>query len=161
MEQAFEQAKYVSKDGWEGFNASGIRKAMISACRLVDFKMTLAKLSIFVEQDGWDAKEPQIPLVRIYGDSVQQEDIGRVANGNAYIICRPAYYQWHAFVRIRWDKDQFTLQDVGNLLTRVGQQVGICEGRPDSKDSAGVGWGLFSVETEAEGKAAQLKARGA
>jgi len=29
---------------------------------------------------------------------------------------------------------------------RVGQQVGICEGRPDSKNSAGMGWGLFTLE---------------
>ena len=37
-------------------------------------------------------------------------------------------------------------QDVTNLLMRVGQQVGIGEGRPDSKNSAGMGWGTFNVE---------------
>jgi len=31
------------------------------------------------------------------------------------------------------------------LLARVGMQVGIGEGRPDSKNSAGMGWGLFEV----------------
>ena len=51
----FNEARYINKDGWDGFNAVAIRKAMISACRLVDFKMTLAKLSIFVMQDGWQA----------------------------------------------------------------------------------------------------------
>jgi hypothetical protein len=34
---------------------------------------------------------------------------------------------------------------------RVGIQVGICEGRPDSKNSAGMGWGTFKlVNSEAE-----------
>jgi hypothetical protein len=52
---------------------------------------------------------------------------------------------WEAKVRIRFDGDQFTLTDVTNLLMRVGLQVGIGEGRPDSKMSTGMGWGMFEV----------------
>jgi hypothetical protein len=46
---------------------------------------------------------------------------------------------------VSFDADQFALGDIGNLLVRVGMQVGIGEGRPDSKKSAGMGWGLFEV----------------
>jgi len=141
----FDDARYVSTEGWDGFNASAIRNAMISACRLVGFKMTLAKLSVFVLPDGWDAKEPQIPLIRIYGKPVKQEDMARVQTGQPYVTVRPAYHDWSAKIKIRWDTDQFTLQDVSNLLMRVGMQVGICEGRPDSKNSAGMGWGAFDL----------------
>jgi len=35
---------------------------------------------------------------------------------------------------------------VTNLLSRVGMQVGIGEGRPFSKNSAGMGWGTFELE---------------
>src|ERR1035437_3742166 len=80
----FEEARYRAKDGWDGFNASGIRSAMISACRLIGFKMTLAKMSVFVEADGWDAQEPQIPLIRIYGKAAKQEDMARVETGQPY-----------------------------------------------------------------------------
>jgi len=139
------ESRYISKEGWDGFHAGAIRSAMISACRLVNFKMTLAKLSIFIIQDGWDKKEPQIPLVRIYGDSIKQEDIARVETGQPYVTVRAAYHDWSAKVRIRWDADQFTIDDIFNLLTRVGLQVGLCEGRPDSKKSTGMGWGLFNV----------------
>lgn len=142
----YQEAKYVSEEGWEGFHAGAIRGAMISACRLVGFKMTLAKLSVFVVQDGWDAQEPQIPLVRIYGKSHQQEDMARVETGQPYVAVRAAYRNWSAKVKIRWDADQFTHDDIYNLLYRVGIQVGICEGRPDSKKSAGMGWGLFEVK---------------
>jgi hypothetical protein len=145
----YRDAKYVSKEGWEGFHASAIRNAMISACRLVNFKMTLAKLSVFVEQDGWDKDEPQIPLIRIYGDSVKQEDRANVETGQPYVCVRAAYRTWHANVKIRWDADQFTLADISNLLARVGLQVGIGEGRPDSKNSAGMGWGLFKIAESA------------
>ena len=147
-DELFEEARYTSRQGWDGFHAAAIRNAAISACRLVGFKMTLAKLSIFCEADGVDAKEPQIPLVRIYGEPVKQEDMARVETGQPYVTVRAAYHDWSAKVRIRFDADQFSLEDVTNLLARVGSQVGIGEGRPDSPNSAGMGWGLFEVERQ-------------
>jgi hypothetical protein len=41
--------------------------------------------------------------------------------------------------------DQFKMADVLNLVSRCGMQVGIGAGRPDSKASAGCGFGLFNV----------------
>ena len=145
-DQTFNDARYISKEGWDGFHAGSVRNAMISACRLVGFKMTLAKLSVFVLQDGWDAAEPQIPLIRIYGKAVRQDDMARVETGQPYVTIRAAYHDWSARVKIRWDKDQFTIEDVSSLISRVGMQVGIGEGRPDSKNSAGMGWGTFDLE---------------
>lgn len=145
-DDTFNEARYVSPQGWDGFHAAAIRNAMISACRLVGFKMTLAKMSIFVEADGWDKTEPQIPLIKIIGKPVKQEDMARVETGQPYVTVRAAYHDWKARVKIRWDGDQFTISDITNLLSRVGLQVGIGEGRPDSKNSAGMGWGLFKIQ---------------
>ena len=144
-DDTYNESRYVSKDGWDGIHAGAFRNALISACRLVGFKMTLAKLSVFVEADGWDSAEPQIPLIRIYGKPVKQEDMARVETGQPYVTVRAAYHGWRCKLRIRWDADQFTIADIANLLSRVGLQVGIGEGRPDSKKSAGMGWGLFEV----------------
>jgi len=145
-DQTYNEARYRSPEGWDGFHAGSIRCALISACRLVGFKMTLAKLSLFVEADGRDAEQPQIPLIRIIGKPVKQEDMARVETGQPYCTIRAAYHDWSAKIRLRYDADQFTLEDVSNLLARVGMQVGIGEGRPDSKNSAGMGWGLFEIE---------------
>lgn len=145
-DDSYQEARYISRDGWDGFNAGAIRAALISACRLVGFKMTLAKLSLFVEADGQDATEPQIPLIRIIGDPIKQEDMARVETGQPYVTVRAAYHNWSANIRIRFDQDQFTGEDVSNLIARVGLQVGIGEGRPDSKNSAGMGWGMFKIE---------------
>ena len=145
-DETYNESRYISSEGWDGLHAGAIRNAMISACRLVNFKMTLAKLSIFVIQDGWDAQEPQIPLIRIYGKPVKQEDMARVETGQPYVTVRAAYHKWSAKIKIRFDSDQFTIDDIFNLLYRVGMQVGIGEGRPDSKKSAGMGWGLFEVK---------------
>jgi hypothetical protein len=147
-ERDAEDARYRDMDdGWEGMNAAAFRSAMISACRLVGFKMTLAKLSVFVEADGMDSHDG-LPLVRIYGKSRTFTAHTRNATGVVDIRARPQYAKWAAVLRIRYDRTQFTENDVANLIARVGGQVGIGAGRPDSKASAGCGWGLFEIVPE-------------
>ena len=139
-----EEARYRSGEKWEGVNAAAFRAGMISACRLVGFKMTLAKLSTFVEADGYDVQDG-IPLVRIYGKSETYTAHTRNATGVVDVRSRPMYREWACKLRVRYDMDQFSAQDVYNLVARVGGQVGLCEGRPDSKSSAGCGVGTFEV----------------
>lgn len=138
-------AQHISEEGWIGIPASSFRNASISACRIVGFKMTLGKLGLFVVADGLD-KDEGTPLVRIIGDPEPHEQHVRNATGVIDIRCRPMWRVWSAEPIIRWDADMFSAADILNLLSRVGQQVGIGEGRPDSKQSAGQGWGMFSVE---------------
>lgn len=148
-EATFNASRYISAQGWDGLNAASVRCAMISACRLVGFKMTLAKLSVFVEADGVDKLEPQFQLIRILNAKAKmQQDIARVETGQAYVCIRAAYHDWKAKIRIKFDGDQFTVADISNLLARVGQQVGLGEGRNDSKNSAGMGWGSFQIASE-------------
>ena len=150
-EAMYNDARYVSKDGWDGFNAAAVRNAMISACRLCGFKMTIAKLSLFVIADGLDKFEPQYNLIRIYGDRVRLDAIGRLANGAPNPVYRPMYFPWSAKLRVSFDSDQLALHDVANLLHRVGTQIGLCEGRYDSKNSAGQGWGCFELGKQSKG----------
>lgn len=141
----FIQAQHISTEGWIGIPAGAFRSAMISACRLVGFKMTLAKLSVFIEADGYD-KVDAIPLVKIAGDPQPHTMAVRNETGVADIRCRPMWKEWSVKLRVTYDEDQFSLSDVSNLLSRVGQQVGLGEGRHDSRDSAGLGWGCFKLE---------------
>jgi hypothetical protein len=144
-DDTYNEARYISKQGWDGFNVSSIRNAIIRACSLVNIKMTLAKLSLFVEADGRDAVEPEFGLIRIIGKPRKLEMVARVETGQAYVCVRPIYDEWSAKLRISFDADQFSLQDVTNLLARAGAQVGIGEGRNFSKNSAGMGWGSFKI----------------
>ena len=145
-----DQSRYYNSDkSWEGVNAAGFRAGMISACRLVGFKMTLAKLSVFVVQDDFDI-ELTTPLVRIYGKSSTNTSHTRNATGVVDVRARPIYPQWACALNIRFDADQFTATDIINRVSRVGLQVGIGEGRPDSKSSAGCGWGTFRVVPDDE-----------
>lgn len=144
----YEAACHVADDGWYGIPAPAFRSGLISACRLVNFKMTLAKLSVFIVADGFD-RDPneRAPLVKITkGKPRYTEMLVKNETGVADIRARPMWDEgWEAELRIRFDGDQFTVADVANLLRRVGEQVGIGEGRPDSKNSHGMGWGTFEV----------------
>lgn len=146
IDAEYEGAKHIMLDGTYGMPAPAFRSAMISACRLVGFQMTKAKLSVFVEPDGFDVDDGT-PLVTLVGEPEMHQAHVRLESGVASIAIRPMWREWSATVRIRFDLDQFSEQDVLNLLSRAGQQVGIGEGRPDSKKSHGMGWGLFEIVT--------------
>lgn len=142
------EATHYAEGGWAGVPASAFRAGLISTCRLLGFPMTLAKLSIFVEADGYERDRFGVqPLVKITKGKPKRTDFAvRNATGVADIRPRPMWDEgWEAVVTIRYDADQFTLDDVTNLLARMGEQVGIGAGRPDSKDSSGMGWGTFSI----------------
>lgn len=146
FEEEYEQAKHLTKEGWCGIPAPAFRAALISACRLVGFQMTKAKLSVFVQADGFD-NDDQTPLVKITkGEPEYFESTVRLETGVADIRPRPLWKPgWEAILTVTYDEDQFTLTDVSNLLMRAGMQVGVGEGRPDSKKSTGMGWGTFEV----------------
>ena len=153
----FNQARHISFDGWDGLNASAFRNACIDACRLVGFKMTMAKLSIFIEADGFD-KDEGTPLVRIFGGEPRKlESMVRLATGVCDISVRPQWIEWGAKLRFRYDADQFTADDVVNLVARAGTQVGVGEGRPSSHNSFGMGWGLFEISDEKSVRALESK----
>lgn len=143
----YRDACHVSTEGWYGFPASAVRNALISACRTVGFKMTLAKLSLFCVADGYD--EDGTGLVKITkGDPHPHYAHARNSDGSTDVRCRPMWDRgWEARITLRWDAEQFSASDVANLLARVGMQVGLGEGRPDSRMSAGQGWGTFNLVT--------------
>ena len=147
FQRCYEESIHRTKQKWCGIPAPAFRCAIISACRVVGFQMTRAKLSAFIEADGFDADDGT-PLVKITkGKPHYAEHVVRLPTGGKTDIRARAMWDegWEAKVRVKFDMDQFTLQDVTNLMVRAGLQVGVGEGRPDSKSSAGMGWGTFEV----------------
>ena len=140
-------ATHVSTAGWCGIPAAAFRNAMIRACSIAGAVMTKAKMSVFIEADGV-GEDGLTPLVQITkGEPMHTEMAVRINNTTTDIRARPMWAEgWEAVVRIRFDADQFTMTDVANLLVRAGLQVGILEGRPSSKDSNGMGWGMFMIK---------------
>lgn len=140
----YEGAMYRLPDGGYGIPAAAFRQACISACRTVGFKMTVAKLSLFIIQDGLDSFD-RTPLVRLTGKPEMSIMPVRNATGVADMRVRAMFPEWSATVTVEYDAGQMTLVDLSNLMARAGLQVGVGEGRPDSKNSAGIGMGRFKV----------------
>jgi hypothetical protein len=150
-EREYKAAVYETADGWHGIPSTAFRKAMISACRLVNFKMTIAKLCLFVVADGQD-KDDGTPLVRIQGEPHMVKVPVRNDDGSLDIRTMAMWDSWSADVTVRYDADQFSLQDVSNLLMRSGLQVGVGQGRPDGRNGAGMDWGMFQIAEADSGK---------
>jgi hypothetical protein len=146
---ACEEAKYKpAGENWPNgaLPATAFRTAMIDACRLVDFKMTVAKEAVFVVAEGYDVSDaiPLIPITKGKPEMFLQPL--KNTNGGTDIRSRPKWQPgWQAKIQIRYDSDMFSLEDVTNLLVRAGVQVGIGAGRPTSKKCSGCGWGTWKV----------------
>jgi hypothetical protein len=144
FESDYEAAMHRSTEGWLGIPAPSFRNALISACKIVGFVMTKAKLAVFIIADGIDVVDGT-PLVKIEGEPRIHQSYARNESGVADLRWRPMWEKWSAKVHIKWDADMFSAQDITNLMARAGGQVGIGEGRPDSPNSNGLGWGTFEV----------------
>lgn len=144
--QCFQLAQHISEKGWVGMPASAFRSALIRAISLVPGAppMTRAKCSLWILPDGF-GKTDQTPLVRINGKPEMDVRIVRNSNGSPDTRARPMFKKWSATLHIQYDAYQFALEDIYNLLERAGLGVGIGEGRNDSKNSCGMGWGSFTV----------------
>lgn len=142
--ELYQQALYRTRKGKCGIPAAAFRNAMIRACSLVGFAMTQAKMSVFVQADDVDSFDGT-PLVLIEGTPEPVMHPVRPAKGGADIRVRAMWRKWAATLRVEYDADQFQQDNVVNLLERAGVQVGVGEGRPSSKNSAGMGWGTFTT----------------
>lgn len=141
----YEDAKHISHEGWEGIHAAAFRNALISACRTCGVVMTRFKLTAFVRAQGYDRVD-NCPLVRIYGEAEKNVSPTRNATGVIDLRARPMYRDWYCDLELEYDAGMIDISSLANLLIRAGRQVGVGEGRWDSKQSAGVGWGQFVVE---------------
>lgn len=123
-----DNATHRLPNGGYGIPASAFRKAMISACRTCGFKMTLARLSVRVIADGCDPSDGT-QLVKITKGKPHRYDAAvRNSDGSADIRARPMFDPgWEATVRVQYDAGMFTIDDIANLMLRVGTQVGIGE----------------------------------
>lgn len=146
FDRCFRESMHTEANGRHGVPASCFRQALVSACRIVGFKMTLAKLALFIETDAIDADDASPLVLFTKGEPEHFESATRNETGVADIRVRGKWASgWEIDLVVKYDSDMFTESDVKNLLSRVGVQVGIGAGRPDSKTSCGQGWGTFEI----------------
>lgn len=146
FEAEYKGSMHVSTEGWYGIPCSAFRSALIRACSTCGVVMTQAKMCIFIEADGFEEVTGK-PLVKITkGKPAKFIDYVRNSNGSPDLRARARWAPgWEIKLRVKYDADLYSLSTVTNLLTRAGVSVGICAGRPFSSNSAGQGWGTFTI----------------
>jgi len=114
--------------------AGAIRNAIISAGRFADgIPMTRITGSVFF-------LDTLIPIE--FDQCVMREDMVRVGGkgpgtGTADLRYRPEYQGWRCKLRVQFNANVISLEQLLNLIQLAGFSVGICEWRPEKKGQAG------------------------
>lgn len=122
-----------------GFPSIGFKGAAVSACRFSDgVKMTEARGAFHVEGE----------LVRIDGTPNMREDMVRIGMGVADIRYRGEFKQWKATLKIRYNMNSLSPEQIVNLFNTAGFGVGVGEWRPEKNGQMGMFHVLTSVSDQ-------------
>jgi len=150
-EEDYKATLYQHKDGWYGMPATAFKGAAVNACRYTEgITMVMARGVIFVESDGSD--KDGIELVKVEGDGPHmREDMVRIGMLQSDIRHRGEWREWKTNVRVRYNANIITAEQIMNLFSLAGLHVGIGEGRPGAPKKS-MDWGMFHVATGKEAK---------
>jgi len=135
-EADYEACFYRTESGAYGFPAIGVKAAMVSACRFVDAKMTMARGAFHIDAE----------MLEVIGEPRPREDMVRVGMGTADIRYRPEFPEWRIPATIKFNAAVMSAEQIANLLNTAGFGVGIGEWRPEKNGS----YGRFHVGSSEE-----------
>lgn len=141
-EEEFNGARHLNELGQDCFPSDGIKAAVVRAGQLCGIPMTQSRQMFTITAPDGNNLTPIIsepPIMR--------KDIVRIAGGTADVRYRPEYKNWAIMLRVVFDADNITLEQVANLINRAGSFVGIGEWRILGKSSSGT-YGAFEVATD-------------
>lgn len=125
-----------------GLPASGFKHAMTRVAKGIDgFTMADFKCMVFVMSDAGG-------LVKMkHTKPTMSEKIVRIGPQKIpQLRYRPEYKEWSVDLKIRYDADQITCQEVLNLISRAGLSIGWGELRPEK----GYDHGMYRIQGEAK-----------
>lgn len=136
-EQEMKDAMYLFADGKRsGFPAVGFKASMIRAGKDLNYVMKDLQGQFFVQSD-------ESEFVEIDGDAELRTDMVRVGMGSPDIRYRPMYKDWGAKIRIQYDANAISVEQLAQLLTKAGFGVGVGEWRPEKSKTGS--YGLFKI----------------
>lgn len=127
-------------NGGYGHPAVAFKSAAVDACRsIAGIAMTEARGAFHVLGD----------LVEIHGDPTMREDVVRNSTGVADIRYRACFEKWWVRLRVRYNADVLSLEQLVNLFNVAGFSTGVGDWRPGKSKSGA--FGMFHVATGDDG----------
>lgn len=137
-EQDFRDSLYpLAYAGSYGFPAVAFKSAAVDACSHVDGVTKVeARGAFHIIGD----------MVKIDGTPTPREDMVKISMGTADIRYRGEFREWRATIRIRYNANVLSPEQIVNLFNTGGFAIGVGEWRPQRDGS----FGMFHVATTAE-----------
>lgn len=136
-QREFQESLYKLPNGKYGFPAVAFKSAAVSACRFVEgTKMTEARGAFHIVGD----------MVEIDGEPSMREDIVKVGMGASTIRYRAEFKKWKAKIKMRFNANALSRDQVVNLFSVSGFGIGVGDWRPERDGS----FGMYHVGSEAE-----------
>jgi len=133
-EREYLDALHICEDGTPGFPASGFKLSMVRASKNLGHKMTDVRTSFVILADDLVNQ-----YVYINGEHEMRTDWVKVGNGGADIRYRPMFKKWSAELKIKFNPNYISAEQLATLLKEAGAFVGIGEWRPSSNKSGSYG----------------------
>jgi len=144
-EEEFKAARYIDAAGRECAPITAIKKSLITAATAFKSSLTKVALRQAIFVDSVAAPGAALVPIELHDGTpavgTMREDavtIGIATRGLAY---RPEYPEWQVRVRIEYQTELVSRDQLLGLVEQAGWGVGICEGRPEK--SSALGWGRF------------------
>ena len=131
-------AFYRLENGTPAFPTIAFKQSAVSAGgRFSDgLKMTELRGSFYIEDE----------LVAIEGEPNMREDMVRIAMGTADIRYRPEFKKWKVVLKMKYNADAISLEQLVNIFNLAGFGVGVGEWRPERNGQ----FGMFHVALDSE-----------
>lgn len=142
-EADFKESLYPLDGGGYGFPVIAFKNAAVTACTSVAGITKVAARQAFRVGGTLDGSE----LVRIEGGAPEpREDMVRIGMGTADIRYRGQFIHWWCVVRVRFNANLLSAEQIINLFNTAGFGVGVGEWRMERDGQAG----CFHVATGEE-----------
>lgn len=137
-EQEAIDAMHVNEDGIPSIPSVALKASIINAAHVdLGIPKTLIKKSLYIEGE-------YIPMSS-YSEPHTREDVVTVGRGSSDLRYRKQIDEWTASVKMQYDADILTVEDLINLINRAGFGVGLLEWRPEK---SGGDYGRFRVDED-------------
>ena len=141
-EEEYLASIHLTLDGRPGIPARSFKACAVDAANDVGLQKTKMKSAFHVEGDI-------LPLINFIGPQMREDSV-RLESGVASLAYRAMFPEWQVDLNIIYNAGVITAAHLINLFRTAGFGIGVGEGRPKSPKGCGMGWGMFTIDTNVE-----------